>query len=383
LNGDKKYKSLTQEISVDRKIKLPRLSPITIDYAPGHYIKEFDGWRGVGILFVILAHSATQYFIGAWIFMEMFFVMSGFLITGILVDTKPKPGYYKNFMARRIVRVFPLYYLSLIIFFFVLPETWMDFSYYNNRQAWYWLYGTNWLMSIEGRSPTQTIDHFWSLAIEEQFYITWPLMVWIFSRKNLVRFCLFLFVASYIFRNIGLQLGFVIPFPYVATLGRMEPIVLGSLIALLVRSNKSILEKITPYVLLIFGLLSIVSFIYAGSFHMDHPVNYRFTYTMVDIFFAGMITLTLSSNLPVLLRRIFRHPFIIKVGVMSYGLYIFHNIIFSLVEHNYKTSFVQLTGNEIAGHAAVVVCALLITAPVVYTIHKYIEVPLWKFKRYF
>jgi peptidoglycan/LPS O-acetylase OafA/YrhL len=116
---------------------------------------------------------------------------------------------------------------------------------------------------------------------------------------------------------------------------------------------------------------------------MDHPVNYRFTYTLVDLFFAGMITLTLSSNLPLLLRKIFRHPFIIKVGVMSYGLYIFHNIIFSLVEHNYKASFVQLTGSEITGHAAVVLCALLVTIPVVYTIHKYIEVPMWKIKRYF
>jgi peptidoglycan/LPS O-acetylase OafA/YrhL len=208
-------------------------------------------------------------------------------------------------------------------------------------------------------------------------------MVWIFSRKNLIRLCLFLFVASYIFRNIGLNLGFVIPFPYVATLGRMEPIVLGALIALLVRSNKSILEKITPYVLLVFGLLSIVSFIYAGSFHMDQPVNYRFTYTLIDLFFAGMITLTLSSNLPMMLRRIFRNPFIIKVGVMSYGLYIFHNIIFSLVEHNYKSSFVHLTGSEILGHAVVVICALFVTIPVCYTIHKYIEVPLWKFKRYF
>ncbi len=383
MNGDKKYGAITQYLSFDNKYRLPALKPLTIDYAPGHYIREFDGWRGVGIIFVVLAHSATQYLIGAWVFMEMFFVMSGFLITGILLDSKPKPGYYKNFMARRIVRVFPLYYLSLLMFFFLVPNSWVGSSYYDDKQAWYWLYGANWLMSIDGRSPTQTLDHFWSLAIEEQFYITWPLIVWIFSRRQLLGFSILLFFGSYVFRNIGMNMGFVIPFPYVATLGRMEPIVLGAMIAILVRENKSILERVAPYFIVIFGILSICSFVYARGFHMDNPVNYRFTYTLVDLFFAGMIVLTLSRNLPRFLRRLFTNKIIIMIGVMSYGIYLFHNIIFSLVEHNLKPQMISLTGHPIAGHFVVVLIALLISAPIVYLIHRFVEIPMWKLKKYF
>ena len=171
---------------------MPKLKPLTISYVPGKYVKEFDGWRGVGIIFVILAHYIPRYFIGSWVFMEMFFVMSGFLITNILIDAKKKPGYYKKFMARRIVRVFPLYYLCLFIVFFLLPDSFFDLSYYRQHEAWYWLYGTNWLISLDGWSPTKTLDHFWSLAIEEQFYILWPLFVWIFNQKQLMRIALIL-----------------------------------------------------------------------------------------------------------------------------------------------------------------------------------------------
>src|ERR1700748_391568 len=93
---------------------------LKIDYQPGKYVKEFDGWRGVGICFVVLAHYFPVYFIGSWVFMEMFFVMSGFLITGILMDSKTKKNYFKTFYLRRVLRVFPLYYLALIILFFLI-----------------------------------------------------------------------------------------------------------------------------------------------------------------------------------------------------------------------------------------------------------------------
>lgn len=114
-----------------------RLNRIKIDFVPGTYVKEFDGWRGVGIIFVVAAHYVPNLFMGSWIFMEMFFVMSGFLITGILMDSKNKKGYYKRFMYRRVLRVFPLYYLSLILLFFIIPNSWIDLSYYRQNQAWF------------------------------------------------------------------------------------------------------------------------------------------------------------------------------------------------------------------------------------------------------
>jgi len=356
---------------------------LQIDFIPGTYVKEFDGWRGVGIIFVVLAHYIPSAFIGSWVFMEMFFVMSGFLITGILMDSKQKKGYYKNFMFRRVLRVFPLYYLSLIILFFLIPESWADLSYYRENQAWFWLYGENWLFAMEGLHPAKALNHFWSLAIEEQFYIVWPLSVFIFSPKALIRFCIFLFFFSILFRNTGMYLGFMNPpFAYVASLGRMEGIVLGAIIAVLVRTDRTILEKYTYPVTIISGVVSMVLFLIAGTMHMDYRVNYQFNYTAVDIFFAGMIVLTLCSKELVFLKKIFNIPLIAKLGIMSYCIYIFHHPIHVIINDIFLDYFLVQTGSEAIGKLICVGIAFCITVPVVYLIHTKIEVPFWKMKKY-
>ncbi len=358
-----------------------RLNRIKIDFVPGTYVKEFDGWRGVGIIFVVAAHYVPNLFMGSWIFMEMFFVMSGFLITGILMDSKNKKGYYKRFMYRRVLRVFPLYYLSLILLFFIIPNSWIDLSYYRQNQAWFWLYQENWLFSLEGLHPSKALNHFWSLAIEEQFYIVWPLFVLIFSTKSLIRFCIFLFFFSILFRNTGTQLGFLNPpFPYMASLGRMEGIVLGGIIAALVRTDKSILEKIAYPITIISGILSFSVFCYARTMHMDYSINYQINYTLVDIFFSGMIVLTLCKSELILLKKIFNIPLISKLGIMSYCIYIFHHPIHVITNYNFLDFFIKQTGNESLGKLICVFIAFCITVPVVYVIHKKVEIPFWKLK---
>ena len=366
-------------------LKRPLLAwgkPLQLDYVPGTYVKEFDGWRGLGICFVVLAHYFPVYFIGSWVFMEMFFVMSGFLITGILMDSKSKPKYYKNFILRRVLRVFPLYYLALIILFFLIPASWMQLSYYRHHQVWFWTYMENWLFSVEGWPPGKALRHFWSLAIEEQFYIVWPLVVWMFSPKGLVRFCIFLFFFSFIFRNTGMYIGFVNPFPYVATLGRMEGIVLGAIIAVLARTNKSILEKFSYPVTLIAGSLSVAVFLYARTMHMDYSANYIINYTLVDLFFAGIIVMTMCKNELLNLKKLLNHPVLKQLGIMSYCIYIFHHPIHVLVSENFLGYFQEHMGNESLAKLACVGIAFLITVPVVYFLHKKVEVPMWKLKKY-
>ena len=360
---------------------MPRLRLIDITYVPGKYVKEFDGWRGLGICFVVLAHYFPAYFIGSWVFMEMFFVMSGFLITGILIDSKSKKNYYKSFILRRALRVFPLYYLCLFALFFLLPKSWLDLSYYRSHQTWFWLYAENWLFSLQGWPEVKALRHFWSLAIEEQFYITWPLFVWLFTPKGLVRFCIFLFFFSFFFRNFGMHLGFVPPFSYVATLGRMEGIVLGAIVAVLVRTNKTYLEKYTYLTTVISGILSIVVFIVAGTMFVEYPLHYMINYTIVDVFFAGMIVMTMCNKELIYFKRVLNHRFFKQVGIMSYCIYIFHLPIEVIIKTNFLQYFYTQTGNENVGKFICVLIAFLITIPVVYLIHKKIEVPLWKFKK--
>ncbi len=369
--------------AIGNKVRGLTARQITLTYKPGSFVKEFDGWRGLGIFFVMLAHYFPSLFIGSWIFMEMFFVMSGFLITGILIDAKGKSGYYTKFMGRRIVRVFPVYYVFLAIMMFLIPSSWLDMSYYREHQAWFWLYGQNWLYAMEGWPAVKGMHHLWSLAIEEQFYIVWPLVVLAFSNKGLIRFCLALFVFSLIFRNTGMDMGFVMPFPYVATLGRMEGLVLGAIIAVLARTDRAFLEKWAFPVTVISGAVMIMLFVFAGTMMFQDPVHYMFNYTVVDIFFAGMITMTLCDGQLKNFRKILNHPVFVRLGVLSYCLYITHYPIQNIVEYNFLEKLqAPLGGSYSAAKLACVGISVVLTFAVTYIFHKLIELPFWKLRRY-
>src|SRR5262249_2846553 len=113
-----------------------------------------------------------------WMGVDLFFVLSGFLITGILLDSRGADGYFSSFYARRFLRIFPLYYGFLALWFLVLAyvfgSAYSDL-FARERQVWFWSYTANW-----GRpDELGALGHFWSLAIEEQFYLVWPLVVWL------------------------------------------------------------------------------------------------------------------------------------------------------------------------------------------------------------
>jgi len=354
-----------------------------IDYVPGMFVKEYDGWRGVAILMVVLIHFSPDFFPVGWVGMELFFVLSGFFITGVLVDSKSKKRYYLRFIERRVLRIFPLYYLCLIILLFLLPHSWYDMSYYRSHQAWFWLYMDNWLYSIDGWPKEKALHHFWSLAIEEQFYVLWPLAVWLCSAKGLIRTCVFLCFFSVIFRNVGMQFGFVQPFTYVATFGRMEGLALGSMVAVMLRSDryKALLEKYAYPVTVFAAGLAMMMFFVAGSMRFWMPYHYSITYTVLDVFFAGMITLTLCRNQFPRMKKMLNNPALRQIGVMSYCIYIFHYPILCLIQYNFLGYFEQLTHHEMLGKFCCLVAAFLVIVPVVYFFHKKVEMPILKLKK--
>ncbi len=160
-----------------------------------------DGVRGLAVLMVLLDHFVgdmlpptnsvervivyvTAY--GAY-GVDLFFVLSGFLITGILYDARDKTSYFRNFYMRRFLRIFPLYYGVLALLFFVAPLIPLlqgaTLDYLVERQAWAWLYGVNIYTAIRGEWALSFINHFWSLSVEEQFYLFWPLVVYLLARR--------------------------------------------------------------------------------------------------------------------------------------------------------------------------------------------------------
>jgi len=161
-----------------------------------------DGVRGVAVMLVILYHSTHEWpagsgvakaigkiFANGWSGVELFFVLSGYLITSILLKTRDRPGYYRRFFIARFCRIFPLYYVTLAAVFVVLPAFVPRFEHsaLYHRQGWLWSYMTNFGLVHADQfifgSQDLHLDHFWSLAVEEQFYLVWPVVVAVLGRR--------------------------------------------------------------------------------------------------------------------------------------------------------------------------------------------------------
>jgi len=171
---------------------------------------------------------------------DLFFVLSGFLITGILFDAKGKAHYFRNFYMRRALRIFPLYYAALIVMLWLLPLVSTTFAAEVqpavDAQGWLWLYGANVLQSICGSWCLGPLNHFWSLAIEEHFYLAWPAVIYFASRRTAMRICGGLFVFSVLIRAVWLLSGGNDVAAEVLTPLRMDGLVLGGWLALAARS---------------------------------------------------------------------------------------------------------------------------------------------------
>ena len=174
----------------------------------GH-ILALDGLRGIAILLVVACHFVSNLRIDAdgpaylpvaiahagWAGVDLFFVLSGFLITGILVDARGSGSYFKAFYARRALRILPVYYAFLFAVFVLLPLAHLgagdNYLLARQHQGWYWLHLTNVMMALDqaGWGPYPS-TLFWSLAVEEQFYLLWPAIVVLCSTPTLRKVCI-------------------------------------------------------------------------------------------------------------------------------------------------------------------------------------------------
>jgi peptidoglycan/LPS O-acetylase OafA/YrhL len=187
-----------------------------------------------------------------WVGVDLFFVLSGFLITGILMDARGHAHYFRNFYMRRALRIFPLYYLVLFLALIVLPQfpalhTVLVGPYELPPQWPYWLYLTN--FSVAQRELIHGIlDLTWSLAIEEQFYLVWAVVVWLCPPRRLAWLCAGIILAEPIARTFAL-VNDVRPLSvYVLTWFRLDGLATGALLAWLMRHESlKPLERWAPW----------------------------------------------------------------------------------------------------------------------------------------
>ena len=204
------------------------------------HVPELDGLRGIAILLVLFYHSHVPFFVHmGWCGVDLFFVLSGFLITSILLNAKESPSYFSAFYARRVLRIFPLYFTVLIAYFWVLLPIAHHFgraeSYTGAGQWWYWLYLQNWWNGAG--HDILWLSHFWSLAIEEQFYLVWPLVVLLLSRRALVYCGVMTFAGCLLLRVIFVRHHALPELIHRATIFRIDTLAVGGVLAVLVASG--------------------------------------------------------------------------------------------------------------------------------------------------
>jgi peptidoglycan/LPS O-acetylase OafA/YrhL len=318
------------------------------------FIPALDGLRGIAIIFVMLHHftfslpTLTSYHptlidarIGSvlfffWTGVDLFFVLSGFLITGILLDTRGHERYFTTFYARRILRIFPLYYLVLFIAFVVLPMfpavnmvvTGQDHLVELPPQWPYWLYLTNFSI-VERGWVHGWVDVAWSLAIEEQFYLVWPLVIWLCPPRAVAVLCAVILLAEPAAR-IFARASEVVPLEqalpiYVLTWFRLDGLAIGALLAVAHRRGLfPLLDRWVP-VIVVAGLAGIVAVtIMGGHTWWWNRRMQQYGYSLIAITAGAMLVSAINRPAESLWPRILSRGWLRAFGKYSYALYLIH-----------------------------------------------------------
>jgi peptidoglycan/LPS O-acetylase OafA/YrhL len=230
----------------------PRTETVSEGVKAGR-VPVLDGLRGIAILLVMFRHSVDGMSLATAVDrvvyqlgrlgsngVDVFFVLSGFLITGILLDTRGRSDYFSRFYFRRTVRIFPLYYITLVALFllaprFVAPRSTLFLMDSEGKQIWYWTYLSNWLFASRGYYGG--LAHFWSLAVEEQYYVVWATVVLIAGPRRMPAVCLSAIGLTVLARLACAATGVSMLAIYVMTITRLDGLALGSLLAAVARRN--------------------------------------------------------------------------------------------------------------------------------------------------
>lgn len=301
-----------------------------------------DGLRAVAICMVMVHHYSQDmvksgfgdrpfycFANSCWVGVDLFFVLSGFLITGILVDAKGSASYFRTFFIRRSLRIFPIYYLMLLVIFIILPALNMSIvdSFTLEHGSWFWLYGGNYLTGLVSW-PDKAVVHLWSLAIEEHFYLLWPFVVFFTNRKQLLVVCGLIIICMIGMRFHAASNGTSSDGIYVMTHYRIGTLVFGALLALAWRTPNmwSVLVRYSGIAAVLLFVALAVAFTNSQGLDWRYwsPVQHAFGYTMIALFFIALHVLALQLPVGTRLYRILSSAPAIWIGRLSYGMYLFH-----------------------------------------------------------
>jgi peptidoglycan/LPS O-acetylase OafA/YrhL len=303
---------------------------------------ELDSVRGIAVTGVVLLHAFfwqySSFHFGrlprlfllvtlyGWLGVNLFFVLSGFLITGILLDSKEKPQYFRRFYTRRALRILPAYYLLLILL-----------AVLHSSSAGFIGLSVVYLSNVTGLfGVAADYGPLWSLAVEEHFYIFWPAVVYKLTRRHLAIFAVAICLLIPVLRAVSFRLG------YAAGLGWYtwfvaDGLATGSLLAIFLRTSVSLKIGSRKMVAILCGSLLAGGVILAGVggpfgiLTRDRILGAALQETVIDLVFAGFLLLVLLLGTSAH-RRYVNNSVLRFLGYISYGLYLVHLLVFRMYD---------------------------------------------------
>jgi peptidoglycan/LPS O-acetylase OafA/YrhL len=345
--------------SIDCNIRMSATGKPTLTSTPSHAarIPQLDGLRAVAVLLVFLVHTFPNRMPGGHIGVDIFFVLSGYLITTILLRERDRTGAIsiKSFYLRRTLRLFPALAVLLLIYVSIIPLIW---GHDHILAAASSLYVMNWVRALD-LGPTSFLGHTWSLAIEEQFYLVWPILligILHFGRHLLRPILCALIILIVVWRIYLLKHGASINRLYNGFDTRSDGLLIGCLLGC-TPAFVSVAARFWPAgaAILIAEALSLKPtglLLPAGLF------------TLTAIAAAAIISALVTSKTN-RLQCVLRFRPLVALGEFSYGFYLWHYV------------FIEIASNMPHPTRPIIAAfAMTLTLPVAWASFRYIEKPI-------
>ena len=346
---------------------------------PRQHLPSLEGIRAYAFLLVFAVHfSGTSWNLQhrpfaayPWLLLQqlsfvavpIFFALSGYLITGILVDTREKLGFLRVFYLRRAIRIFPLYYITLFTIFMFLH---LHAVHLELHHALFLVYLQNlWPgVTIYRLSPRIYIAHLWSLAVEEQFYALWPLIIWLFAdRRSLLRFSYAVIGLAFLAR-VWAAFAHIDPgTSYQNTLFRSDAIMLGAILALHERGPMKDFAKISrsaKYVVLCVPCFLVVRALLVGQALPYDAFGLIVVTPLLALVGTAIVVLALTPGN--LIHSASTKQWAVDLGKLSYGLYVIHQLLAPYFLEAIVPKFVGILGNVMGQLAGMTVAFAIVYA---------------------